>query len=675
MCGIVGALSRRGDQHVESTVVRRMIGAVRHRGPDQFGEYLFNDGPTRVALGSARLSIIDIAGGQQPLSNEDETLWIVFNGEIYNYIELRARLEREGHCFSSMSDTEVILHLYEEYGPDCLNWMNGQFAIAIWDEKSERLFLARDRCGVRPLFYTEFNGTLLFASEIKAILAYPGMAAELDLEAIDQIFTHWSPLAPRTAFAGIRSLPPGCWLLAAPDGPVRLQRYWQLSFPPDGEETLDNLDEAVRQFRELLLDAVRLRLRSEVPVGAYLSGGLDSSAITAMVHDICASRLETFSIGFTDRTFDETGFQTRMASFLGTRHHSISCSCEDIGRVFPSVIWHTEIPILRTAPAPLYLLSEMVHGQGFKVVLTGEGADEFLAGYDIFKECLIRRFWARQPKSAWRPTLLRKLYPYLDKLQTVGGAYQQRFFGQNFLDTENPTYSHDLRWQNTARVKRLFSPSVKAALLERRREPDGEMCERIELPPDFSRWSPLARAQYLEVKIFLAEYLLSSQGDRMAMAHSVEGRFPFLDHRIIELCSQLVSRFKLFGLKEKYLLKRIMRGVLPEEIVDRPKQPYRAPIQACFFPGGKPLDWVAEALSPAAVRKSGFFDAEMVTLLAKKSQSPRPLTEMDGMALVAVLSTQLVYRLFLTEFQAPAPVDEKDDVKTVIRCGDLAEKH
>jgi asparagine synthase (glutamine-hydrolysing) len=673
MCGIVGALNYRDDRRIELRVAQRMLGAVRHRGPDQFGVYSFADGPHRCMLGSARLSIIDLAGGQQPISNEDGTLSLVCNGEIYNHPELRADLERKGHRFSCMSDSEVILHLFEERGPDCLDSLNGQFALALWDEVAKRLFLARDRCGVRPLFYTMVGGALVFASEIKALLAFPGVTAAFDLDTLDEIFTFWSPLESKTAFAEIRSLPPGCWLLAAPDSPVQVKRYWQLSFPRSGAEELDDVDEAAEQLQELLLDAVQLRLRSDVPVGAYLSGGLDSSAIAALVCRGFQNRLESFSIEFSDSDFDESGYQNRMARFLGTRHHRVACSHADIGCAFPRVIWHTEVPILRTAPAPLFLLSKLVQDSGFKVVLTGEGADEFFAGYDIFKENAIRRFWARQPNSSWRPSLLGRLYPYLGRLQTVGSAYQQHFFGRELLTTDDRAYSHAVRWKNTARTSRVFSEHVRAALEAKSRGLRPDFIAKCDLPNDFAGWSSLAQAQYLEATIFLPEYLLSSQGDRMSMAHSVEGRFPFLDHRVIDFCSRLAPRLKLFGLREKFLLKRIMRGVLPDEIVDRPKNPFRAPVQACFFPGGKPLPWVADALSPAAVRKAGIFAPDRVAILAKRSQDSRPLTEMDGMALTAVLSTQLVHQLFIANLRLPAPVDENDNIKSVIHTRNSAE--
>jgi asparagine synthase (glutamine-hydrolysing) len=670
MCGIVGTLNLTRSHPIDPALLRGMLGTIRHRGPDQFGLYIFQDARSGVGLGNARLSIIDLGGGQQPISNEDGTLWIVFNGEIFNYVELRPELERLGHRLGTDSDTEVIVHLYEEYGPACVDHLNGQFAFAIWDERARTLFIARDRLGIRPVYYTVQEGAFIFASEIKALLADPRVPAELDPVTLDQIFTFWSPLSPRTALQGIQTLPPGHWLLVTPSGEIQVERYWQLSFPEDepaaSASSLDRrpaLEDCAQQLRELLVDATQIRLRADVPVGAYLSGGLDSSTITALIHHYTDNRLETFSIAFADADFDESAFQRRMAEHLGTRHHLITCTHEDIGRIFPDVIWHTETPIMRTSPAPLFLLSRLVNDHDFKVVLTGEGADEFLAGYNIFKEAKIRRFWARQPDSEWRPALLTKLYPYISDLSRGTDAYLKRFFGHRLTDVDAPEYSHAIRWRNTSRGKRFFSQELQAGLSNsfkaRTNVPS--------LPREFERWSPLARAQHLEITIFLAEYLLSSQGDRVAMAHSVEGRFPFLDHRVIEFCNQMPAHFKLRGLDEKHLLKRAVRDLLPEAIWHRPKRPYRAPIHRSFFPEGQPLDWVAEVLSTAQIEAAGCFEPLAVAGLFKKLQRFGSLGETDDMALAGILSTQLVYHQFVADYNPRSPLNEQDDVKVVVR--------
>jgi asparagine synthase (glutamine-hydrolysing) len=346
-----------------------------------------------------------------------------------------------------------------------------------------------------------------------------------------------------------------------------------------------------------------------------------------------------------------------MAEFLGTRHQEVFCTQEDIGRVFPDVIWHTETPILRTAPAPMYLLSDLVHRHGYKVVLTGEGADEVLAGYDIFKEMRLRRFWARSPESRMRPALLGRLYPDIPR-DSQGEAFWTAFFRQGLENTRSPFYSHHLRWANTARLRRFLD------------QPDGESVRAgsdhpIALPTAFDHWSPLAQAQYLEMVTFLSPYLLSSQGDRVAMAHSVEGRYPFLDYRVVEFCNRLPSDMKLRGLSEKWLLRRLAQNLVPEEIRRRTKRPYRAPIQACFLPSGPGLDYVEELLSPGAIRQSEYFNPASVEMLLRKARSGTRLGEVEEMALVGILSTQLLDRFFIRREGGSAPEPSLPDVKVV----------
>jgi asparagine synthase (glutamine-hydrolysing) len=654
MCGITGFLNLNGSQPPAEQDLRQMLAMIRHRGPDGFGIYT----SPRVGLGSARLKIIDLQGGDQPLSNEDGTLWIVFNGEIFNYLELRTGLEARGHRFRTHSDTEVIVHLYEECGPECMQWLNGQFAVAIWDEKKERLFLARDRMGIRPLFYTIQDGRLIFGSEIKAILAHPGVRAEIDITALGQIFQYWSTISPRTVFKNIQELPPASYLLAQ-GGQITQKTYWSLDFSIHSHHPRP-LKSYLEELESLLVDATNLQLRSDVPVGAYLSGGLDSSLIAAIVSKANRSPLDTFSITFSDPEFDESAHQRRMADFLGTDHQVVYARHEDIGRVFPEVIWHSETPILRTAPAPMYLLSGLVRERGYKVVLTGEGADEFLAGYDIYKENRIRRFWAGQPESLARPKLFNKIYPDIAALHQ-GTAYLASFFGTGLADLDNPAYSHMIRWRTTSRTKRFFSEDLQDRLSK---DLPGQESP-IEYPADFSTWPPLGKAQYLEAKIFLPQYLLSSQGDRMGMAHSVEGRYPFLDYRLIEFCSHLPPGVKMLGLTEKYLLKKLARKWLPEETWKRTKRPYRAPIHRGFFNQETP-DYVAELLSEPCLRQSNLFNPEAVGQLLRKLQAGKRLGETDDMALAGILSTMLLNQQFVLDFHLPPPI-RTDELNRDIR--------
>lgn len=655
MCGIAGICDLGGASPASEPTLRSMLGSIRYRGPDEFGIFLDD----HIGLGNARLSIIDLAGGQQPISNEDARLWIVFNGEVFNHPELRRELETRGHRFSTTTDTEAVLHAFEEYGPECLSRFNGQFALAIWNCRERSLFLARDRLGVRPLFYTISGKSLVFGSEIKAILAVPGVHASLDPVALDQIFTFWSTISPRTFFRDIRELPPAHYMVVR-DGRTSLHRYWEMSFAQDGAPPARSAEEYTEELRDLLVDATRIRLRADVAVGAYLSGGLDSSTIAAIVRGHTANPLETFSVAFTDADYDESAFQTTMARALGTEHHVVRATYADIGEVFPEVVRHAETPILRTSPAPMFLLSRLVRDNRIKVVLTGEGADEFLAGYDIFREAKIRRFWASQPDSKARPALFDRIYPWLPG--STASGYVRAFFGMGLTDTGCRDYSHSLRWRTTARSKRFFSAEMGAAIAA-----SGSELTPV-YPEAFDGWNPLHQAQYLEATILLSQYLLSSQGDRMAMAHSVEGRHPFLDSRVVEFCDRLPPTLKLKGLTEKYLLKNVARQWLPADIADRPKQPYRAPIHRAFFNGSSP-DYVKELLSASAIGNAGYFDPRAVGGLVAKLEEGRPLGETDDMALAGILSTQLVDWHFMSGRSPAPPLGENDDVKVVVARG------
>jgi asparagine synthase (glutamine-hydrolysing) len=349
-----------------------------------------------------------------------------------------------------------------------------------------------------------------------------------------------------------------------------------------------------------------------------------------------------------------------MAAHLGTDHQVVECTHADIGRIFPEVIWHTETPILRTSPAPMFLLSKLVHDNQLKVVLTGEGADEFLAGYDIFKEMTIRRFWAKNPQSQMRPLLLKRLYPDIAGLKTSSAAYLAAFFKKDLGDTESLYYSHAIRWANTARTRRFLLHRQDASSVEKNGHP-----EPPAPPPSFKSWSPLAQAQYWEISIFLSQYLLSSQGDRVAMAHSVEGRFPFLDYRVVEHCNRLPASLKLRGLTEKWLLKQLGRKLVPTDIWQRPKRPYRAPIHRSFF-GQYTPDYVQELLSEKALQESELFNPLAVNQLSKKAAGGAPLSEVDDMALAGILSTQLVYHQFVKAFGC-SPISSRDRIRVVDR--------
>ena len=662
MCGIAGILNIESRRDISVGDVAHMMGAMRHRGPDEAGVYIDD----RVGLGHVRLSIIDLTSGGQPIHNEDQTLWIIYNGEIFNYIELREDLLAQGHHFSTMSDTEVILHLYEQEGPACLDRLNGQWAFAIWDSRRQELFLARDRVGIRPLYFTLNKGRLVFASEVKGLFAVPEIPRQIAPEALDQIFTFWTVLPGYTPFKGICELSPGHYLVAS-EGRVRTRRYWDVPIFSRQEKIDQSVDTITETVRDLLLDAVRIRLRSDVPVGCYLSGGLDSSGIAALTARRFNADLSTFGIRFEEEAFDEGSHQQTMAAFLGTHHQEVLASPQQIGAAFAEMLWHAEKPLLRTAPVPLFMLSKAVRESGLKVVLTGEGADEVFGGYNIFKEAKVRQFWARQPESTARAALTSHLYGYVFR-DPRAKYFLKCFFAGPLAQKNDPLFSHRLRWQNTSRIKTFFSNELKAAI------GSNDVWEQVRghLPEGYDRLDVVAQAQYIEMKIFLSNYLLSSQGDRVAMAHSVEIRVPFLDYRIIEFMAKVPSRWKLLGLNEKFILKRALAPALPESVCRRRKQPYRAPIVGGLLSKGN-FDLAMERLGRKAIASAGLFDADKVEKLLKKVQTVRDPGELDNMALAGVLSSQIIHQQFVEAFSIGSlPVVQPDvviDRRSGIRPG------
>ena len=656
MCGIAGSIALGdGVDPPSREDLTAMIAAIRHRGPDEFG--LYRDRTAGLAM--ARLSIIDLATGQQPMCNESGSLWIVFNGEIYNYVELRAELVQLGHQFRTASDTEVIVHAYEQWSADAFARFNGQFAVALWNSETGTLVLARDRLGVRPLFLATHGGRLWFASEVKAIFAGdPSIPRRLDPVGLAETFTFWTSVAPQAVFEGITELEPGHVRTISRQATTD-RAYWAPSYPESPAGPLESIESAAERVRAALEDAVRLRmLRADVPVGSYLSGGLDSSLVAALGRQVKGDRFNTFSIRFEDAEYDETGYQRSVAALIESDHHEISVSRRDIAEVFPDVVASAERPLLRTAAAPLFLLSRLVHETGIKVVLTGEGADEMFAGYDIFREGKVRRFWGRQPGSKLRPRLLERLYPYLARSPTAQQAMAREFFGRDRRSWAEAGFAHQIRWQSAAALQRLFVADVHEQAAQ------VDVIGRLiaSLPGAFESWSFLAQDQYLEVRTLLSGYLLSSQGDRMLMAHSVEGRFPFLDINVVALANALPPAFKLRGLDEKHILKRAAAGLVPADIIRRSKQPFRAP-DALSFAGPSPVDWVTEMISERAVTEAGIFNPAAVGQLWRKVQewpAGKQFSNTDNMALVGVLSTGLLHdRLIRSVPSRRATVDFK----------------
>ncbi len=653
MCGLAGIFHIHHDNAsgaIPLETLKRMTAALQHRGADESGVYIDD----QIGLGHARLSIIDLTSGTQPIHNENKTLWIVFNGEIFNYRELRKQLIDAGHHFYTTSDTEVVLHLFERHGTRCLDLLNGQFAFAIWDTVKKKLFLARDRMGICPLHYTVQNGFFYFASEVKSLFMEPNIPRELDPIALDQIFTLWTPLPGATAFKNIQELEPGQFMTVDKDR-INFKKYWHFPIVPRTGHMDAPIEDITEQLTHLLLDAVKIRLIADVTVGSYLSGGLDSSGITALVSKQFNQHLQSFGIRFEESDFDESRFQKQLSSFLNVSHKELSVSNTDIAAHFPDILWHAEKPILRTAPVPLFLLSKLVSDNGLKVILTGEGADEIFGGYNIFKETLIRKFWARHPENLSRADLITRIYPNIFKNPLLKNSLIQ-FFGQGLDTADDPLFSHMIRWNNTRRIKTFFSDTLKESI------GDYDCIQEIRdrLPDDFNAASSLTKAQYLESTLFLSNYLLSSQGDRVAMGHAVETRPPFLDHRVIEFMARVPSIWKVFGLNEKYLLKKVFKDVLPENIVLRPKNPYRAPIQQSLLTKEN-SDFINNILGKTSLQAAGYFNAQKVRALTRKLSAQKNINEVDGMAIAGIVSTQIIHDQYIQNFPASVnPMPELD---------------
>ena len=639
MSGIAGIV-RRLPTGVSVDSLGRMAASIRHRGPDGYGFYVGQ----RVGFAHVRLGVVDIAGGAQPLTNEDGQIVVTYNGEIYNHPELRRELEQKGHVFRTRSDTEVLVHGYEEWGVNLLDRLNGQFAFAVYDRNTETVFIARDRFGVRPLFYAQRKGALYFGSEIKAILASGEVEASLDRRGLDETFTFWAPRPPRTAFAGIASLEPGTYGILK-DGALWLHRYYELDYPEAGAEPVD----VVEQLDEIMLRSVGMRMRADVPVGAYVSGGLDSSITASLAASASPHALRSFSVTFDDPQFDESDFQREVAADVGSIHTTAAISQGSIAESFPEVLRHTETPLVRTAPVPMYHLAKLTRDAGIKVVLTGDGADELFLGYDIFKEVSVRRFCLRQSTSLGRQRLLDRLYPEL-MAQGRGGEFWRRFFLEAGAPND-PLFSHLPRFLLSARAKEFYAPEFKSGLGEI--DVLGEL--RGSLPARYFGWSSLNQAAYLEMTTLLSPYVLSSHGDRMTMAHGVEARFPFLDHRLFEFAAALPTGSRLRGFREKEILRRWASRILPPRIKERRKQPYRAPDAPSFFGPNAP-EWVGDHLTADALRRVGVFSPTSVDGLVRRCRAGLATGFRENQAIVAVLSTQLWHHQFLQHGGSTTPL-------------------
>jgi asparagine synthase (glutamine-hydrolysing) len=598
MCGIVGIV-RNDKSDVDQALVAGMCAAIRHRGPDEDGFY-FNGA---TGLGMRRLAIIDLKGGQQPIHNQDRTAWIVFNGEIYNYRELRDKLEKLGHTFYTNSDTEAIVHAYDQYGADCPKHLRGMFAFAIWDSRTQELFLARDRVGKKPLLYAQVNGQFVFGSEFSALLQHPDICKDVDAEALDHYLSFMCVPAPLTAYRAIRKLEPG-HSLRWRKGEIKIERYWQLDF----SKKLDiNEQEAGERAIELLRDAVKVRLMSEVPLGAFLSGGIDSSAVVALMSEESSAPVKTFSIGFEEQDFSELHHARRVAEHVGAEHHEFIVR-PDALEVLPLLVEHYGEPFADSSAIPTYYVARETR-KHVTVALNGDGGDESFAGYERYAAMRLAERYHRIP-AVLRDTVMRQAIELLPSSETKRGRIRdvKRFVKAASL----PKNERYLRWVSTfdSRAKQdLYSADF-------RHQTESSAAARM-LDPWFERanGSGIVDAVLLtDIMTYLPNDLLVKV-DIATMAVSLEARSPFLDHHVMEFAASLPENFKLRGLTTKYLLKRMLRKLLPAENLDRRKMGFGVPIGHWFR--GTLQPFLRETILSDKSLQRGLFRPEAVRQLVE----------------------------------------------------------
>jgi len=644
MCGISGIYRGSDGPPVERRVLKNMLDIIRHRGPDDDGMFLAE----QVGIGMRRLSIIDVAGGHQPITNEDGSVVVVFNGEIYNYRELAEGLRARGHRLATNSDTEVIVHLYEELGPECVHQFRGMFAFAIWDKRAKRLYIARDRLGIKPLYYTQVGETLVFGSEIKSLLQFPGVTAEPDLAAISNYISLKYVPAPQTMFAGIRSLPPGHTLTCDGNG-MRIAQYWDVSFEGENDPRCSE-EEYADRLHELLRESVRLRLRSDVPFGAFLSGGVDSSIIVALMSEMLDEPVKTFSVGFerTQRRSDELPYARQVAEQFGTQHHEVFMRPDEFVGLAEKVVWHLDQPIADQATMATYVVSRLA-AQHVKMVLTGEGGDELFAGYARYPgERMSPLFHYLPGPVKWALMGLANRIPQLERPKIALRALCQRNEAQRMVHWF-PLFTNDMRAELTRGEVPQFSnesaAAVFAACLKR---------------TDARR--TLNRMLYVDTKLWLADFLLL-RGDKLTMANSLEGRVPLLDHKLVEFAASLPPRMKLKGMMRKYLLKKVARRYLPNTIVDRPKEGFPLPINDWFR--GPVRTYIRDMLAPETIQRRGLFNAPYIEQMLQQHESG---FNDHGALLWGLVCLEQWYRVFIDSTvnhtrrgvtsESPAPVPD-----------------
>jgi asparagine synthase (glutamine-hydrolysing) len=607
MCGICGIFYPGSEQNVDGDNLAKMNRQITHRGPDDDGFVVEGN----IGLAARRLSIIDVSNGHQPIANEDESVWIVFNGEIYNHGELRADLQARGHRYRTRSDTETIVHLYEEYGRDCVNHLRGMFAFAIWDRRRQTLFIARDRLGIKPVYYRYEGGTLLFGSEIKAILAYPGVRAELNEAALAEYLAFGYLSGPETMFAGIRKLLPGNILEMDAAGQVKITRYWDLKTPA-GEEVRTR-EYYVKGYREALEQCVSSHLMSDVPLGVFLSGGLDSSAIAALTAKFRQEPIDTFSVGYGEEAFSELPHARQVAKHIGSHHHEVRLDRQQFFEALPALTWHEDEPIVWPSSVSLYFVAKLAH-EKVKVVLTGEGADETLGGYERYAWTLLNSRMDRSYRAV-TPGAIRKSIR-----DGIGGgalpANLRRKLEHTFLGRDGaswPSFYYDNFYC-------AFSAEEQRELFRREtREHAGDPYANSMAYWEKSAGETLHRLLYTDMHTYLIELLMKQ--DQMSMAASVESRVPFLDHVLVEFTARIPEQYSIQGLSGKHILKLAVEDLLPRSIVHRKKMGFPTPWK--YWLAGPQMEKIEEMLTEARTRDRGLFEDDAIRKLFAEDRGGR----------------------------------------------------
>jgi len=630
MCGICGFYDYKTRDRADRHVLDDMLNVIRHRGPDDCGEYLDQD----VALGMRRLSIIDLSGGKQPISNEDGTIVTVFNGEIYNFHALREQLSSRGHALRTASDTEVIVHLYEDFGEDCVQHLRGMFGFALWDARRRRLLVTRDRLGIKPLYFAVSGGRLIFGSEIKAILQHPAAQVHLNIEGLSKFLSLKYVPAPQTMFEGVYALPPGCSLSCDGNG-IKIRRYWDVSFtnPGTGERSEESYAE---QLDALLRECVKLHLVSDVPFGAFLSGGLDSSTIVALMSQFLNEPVKTYSVGFQGdaEAFSELPYARMVAKKYETDHHEVFIRPHDLINLSEKVVWHLDQPVADEACLANYMVAELASRQ-VKMVLTGEGGDELFAGYARYAGERLSPLFQHLPRAA----------------KSVALAASGRLPGLRRQKVALYALCQPDEVNRLVNWFPLFNSEAKQALLSEdvKQYVNGGDASAVfaEHLARTDATGPLNRMLYVDTKLWLPDDLLA-RGDKMSMAASLEARVPLLDHQLVEFAASLPQHLKVKGLTRKYLLRKVGQTLLPPEIIRRKKKGFPMPVSLWFRKEAR--SFLRDVLSPSALQRRGLFNAAFVEKLLSEHENG---FADHGSLLWGLLSIELWQRVFMDSRQRP----------------------